>query len=82
MISYWKYDSAANKAVQQNVDTDRMMSAFHKSTEQNFFRIYESGTVVSAENPKYEMICLNDVTPEQIVILFATLLGMKEAAKE
>ena len=56
--------------------------AFNESKDPNLFLV--SGTdenrVIMATNG--ENMALSNVTPEQIVILFATVRGMKEAARE
>jgi len=82
MVTYWKYDSAANKAVQQNVDIAEVGRSFSRCTEPHFYQVNETGNVVSVECPNTEFIVLINVTLEQAVILFANLLNDKEAAKE
>jgi hypothetical protein len=81
MISFWLYDPHSNVALQQNVDLDDVQ--FYSSAEHNFFRIeepIEGSMVVTATDG--EFLSMNDVTPEQIVILFSTVRGLKEAARE
>lgn len=81
MISFWLYDPHRNVARPQNVDLDNVQ--FHSSTEHNFFRVRERmDDSLEARATDGEYLCMNDVTPEQIVILFSTVRGLKEAARE
>jgi len=47
------------------------------------FRVTSFHDRIMVEDPTCrESVMLEDVTPEQAVILFATMLGLKEAARE
>lgn len=81
MESYWLYDAERNVSVQQNVDLDAIQ--FFSSTEHNFFKIEEpidGQMVVTATDG--EFLSMSGVTPEQIVILFVTVRGLRDAAAE
>jgi hypothetical protein len=82
MITYWIYDGGRNVALQQNVDLDKVH--FARSTDPDFYLIDEDGPwiTVQATNSELMMMKASEVTPEQIIILFAAVRAMKEAARE
>lgn len=82
MITYWIYDGGRNVALQQNVDLDEFQ--FGGSIDPNFFLIKEDGPWITVQATNSELMTMkaSKVTPEQIVILFATVRGLREAAME
>lgn len=82
MITYWIYDGGRNVALQQNVDLDE--NQFGTSVDPDFFLIKEDGPWITVQATNSELMTMkaSEVTPEQIVILFATVRGLREAARE
>lgn len=82
-MSVWIYDGHDNTATEQCIDL--LWSEFSKITEHGFFRVtdIEEGRIM-VSTPKGEQLILKETaqTKEQAVILFATLLGLREAARE
>lgn len=80
-VRTYSYDGEANTA-----SRERMLigwDAFFRQTDRNLFKVTvredESTSIIASDG---ECMDLKDVTPEQIVILFATVRGLKEAARE
>lgn len=82
MISYWIYDGGRNVALQQNVDLDEVH--FGRSVDPDFYLIKEDGPWITVQATNSELMTMkaSEVTPEQIIILFATVRGLREAARE
>lgn len=80
-IHTYLYDEALNAALRQSVIFS--WDAFFRSTEHNLFKVAvgeEGHNTITATDG--ECMTLHGTTPEQIVILFATVRGLKEAARE
>lgn len=69
-ISYWVYDPNTNEAIEIN------------NREDDGFRVEERGVFTYVQATDSESMEMKRVTPEQIVILFATIRGLRNAAME
>ncbi len=80
-MEYWFYEDSQNHAYLQDLDIDEVQ--FFLSEEHNFFQVCEEeGGFIRVTATDAEVLSVKDVTKEQAVILFATVRGLKEAARE
>lgn len=82
-MAIWIYDGHDNTAVKQCIDL--IWPDFNKITEEGFFRVIpieEERIMVSTPRGEQLILRQSEQTDEQAVILFATLLGLREAARE
>lgn len=80
MSGFFVYDGSKNEVYEQDLDIS--FDRFCESKEDNFFHAFHHGAAVTVVNPKKEQLVLRGVTVHQAIILFATVLGLKEAARE
>lgn len=82
MISYWLYDAHKNEVFKQNVDLDEVH--FMRSTDPDFFLIKEEAQFITVQATNSESMTMksDSVTPEQIVILFSTIRGLRDQAAD
>lgn len=72
-ISFWIYDPTTNEAIEINNPED---------VDFDTFRVEERGVFTYVQATDSESMEMKRVTPEQIVILFATIRGLRNAAME
>ena len=80
-VRTYLYDGARNEALRQSILIG--WDAFFRSTEHDLFKVTandDGSKTITATDGEHMM--MHDVTEEQIVILFATVRGLKEAARE
>lgn len=82
MSGYYQYDGTNNEVTHQDQMEDFWIDDFFLMKPANLFHASEHGGSVTVVNPEKEQVVLKEVTVEQAIILFATMLGLKEAARE